>query len=47
MQKRIFQKMNERRRNLVENKGALWKTRRGSGNVVQNKGTYGEDPVMS
>jgi hypothetical protein len=30
-------KLNERRTNVYENKGPLWKTRRGSGNVVENK----------
>jgi hypothetical protein len=32
--------MNERRTNVIENKGTLWKTWRKSGNVIENKGGY-------
>jgi hypothetical protein len=32
--------MNEQYRNLIENKGPLWKAWRRSGNVVENKGSY-------
>jgi hypothetical protein len=31
-------KMNKRRRNIIENKGALWKTRVEGGNVLEKKG---------
>jgi hypothetical protein len=31
--------MDERRTNVIENKGQLWKTPGKSGNVVENKGT--------
>jgi hypothetical protein len=31
--------MSERSRNVIENKGALWKTWGLSGNVYENKGT--------
>jgi hypothetical protein len=39
--------LNERRRNVVENKGSLWKTRAGSGNVYENKGGYLSKAGMS
>jgi len=32
--------INERSGNVAENKGALWKKRRQSWNVYENKGTY-------
>ena len=42
-----FSKMNERRGNVYENKGPLWKTRAGSGNVAENKGSYASKAGMS
>jgi hypothetical protein len=39
-------KLNERSGNVIENKGAMWKTGERSGNVVENKGTYGLYPGM-
>ena len=33
-------KMNERRRNVYENKGSPWKTRRRGGNIIENKRSY-------
>ena len=35
----VTRKMNERRTNVIENKAPLWKTRRRSRNVYENKGT--------
>jgi hypothetical protein len=37
VEKEIF--LNERRVNVIENKGPLWKTGRESGNVYENKAT--------
>jgi len=37
-QKNDSLKLNERGRNVYENKGALWKARERSGNVYENKG---------
>jgi hypothetical protein len=39
--------MNERRGNVYENKGPLWKTWGRSWNVLENKGAYGFNPAMS
>jgi hypothetical protein len=39
-------KMNERRGNLLENKGSEWKMREGDGNVDENKGTYSSEAGM-
>jgi hypothetical protein len=39
-------KLNEQSGNVTENKGALWKTRRQIGNVVENKHSYAPDPGM-
>jgi hypothetical protein len=38
--KKNSSKVKERRGNVYENKGPLWKTGWQSGNVVENKGTY-------
>jgi hypothetical protein len=38
--KKNSSELDERRTNVYENKGPLWKTCRGSGNVVDNKSTY-------
>jgi hypothetical protein len=38
--------MKERRGNVYENKGPLWKTGRKSGNVIEKTGTYGSKPGM-
>jgi hypothetical protein len=38
--------LNERRGNVYENKGLLWKTGWKSGNVIENKGTYGYNAGM-
>jgi hypothetical protein len=38
--KKEFLKMNDRRGNVYENKGPLWKTGWQSWNVIENKGTY-------
>jgi hypothetical protein len=38
--------MNERRGNVYENKGPLWKTWGQSWNVIENKGTCGLNPGM-
>jgi hypothetical protein len=35
-----LQKVNDRCRNVVENKGRVWKTQRLTGNVIENKGSY-------
>jgi hypothetical protein len=39
--------LNERRRNVIENKGPLWKTPAASGNVYENKGCYLSKAGMS
>ena len=39
-------KLNERRVNVYENKGTLWKTDGQSRNVAENKGTYRLNPGM-
>ena len=39
-------KMNEQSGNITENKGPLWKTRRKSGNVIEKKDSYAQDPGM-
>jgi hypothetical protein len=38
--KKEFLKMNDRRGNVYENKGPLWKTGSQSGNLIENKGAY-------
>jgi hypothetical protein len=38
-QKENSSKLNERRGNVYENKGLVWKTRERSGNVYENKGS--------
>ncbi|MGA9057190.1 MAG: hypothetical protein WB763_11830 [Terriglobia bacterium] len=42
----VTSKNDERRGNVIENKGPLWKTRRQSGNVVENKHSYPQYPGM-
>jgi hypothetical protein len=39
-------KLNDQCGNVYENKGPLWKTSRQSGNVVENKHSYAQDPGM-
>jgi hypothetical protein len=41
-----FEKLNEQRWNVYENKGPLWKTWGKSGNVIENKGSYASKAVM-
>jgi hypothetical protein len=38
--------MNEQRRNLIENKGLLWKSWQRTGNVIENTGSYTPEPGM-
>jgi hypothetical protein len=40
MKERDSSKLDERRGNVHENKGPLWKTRQQSGNDTENKGSY-------
>jgi hypothetical protein len=40
MKERDSSKLDERRGNVHENKGPLWKTWQRSGNVTENKGSY-------
>ena len=42
-----FEKLNEQRGNVYENKGPLWKTCRRSGNVIENKDSYSSIAGMS
>ena len=37
-------KMNDRRENVIENKGSLFNSSRRSGNVLGNKGSYAQNP---
>jgi hypothetical protein len=39
-------KMNERRGNVVENKGSSWENREQSGNIAENKRTYAQSAGM-
>jgi hypothetical protein len=41
-----FEKLNERRGNVYENKGPLWKKWGRSGNVIENKGSYASKAGM-
>jgi len=36
----LYKKVNKRAVNVIENKGPIWKTRRQSENLYENKHTY-------